>query len=1060
VLEKQENEQWNATMHARPLATRLEEYRGDAIARAFPLAFPYGHSGLPEDPAVAALKKASKVKALFNRNRNATLKKFLQMRSPAFHGALFTLIVFNTLMKEKIFQSSIIQAKYKRADGTGFSEAFGGLTGDQLNHAIAACRSQQPSQYGAQPAAQLLRSIEATCQAMPHTNAASMSARKIYFSYLARFALPGVFLTATPDDQSNFRIVIYALDEAQQRHLPDVELASLSDKQILSDFVIRQDCRVNAPGICAEEYRRIMSLIIKHIFQWNEEDQKSTGQGCFGILDAWCLATEEQGRKTLHGHALLFVHGWNDLLRKAQSELTPPQERTVLRAQVTRFCSSICSAQLFQDFEKPMGVLSDHAVFKHEGCRDSKHPKRQRYTCVGVPDQQLREMRHKRKCHEHDGHIATCPRCDHKVTVHDIVTTAMQCHLGKSISYPDHNRRLDRYVYNTQMEDQWYTKDNACKRYFAGNAKANLHYTTHANRCFAKGHECYANLPDMPQENSTLVFADKPDLWYDAQGNYEPRYMFRFYPKRNLEDAFMNTHSPVLSLLFPGFNTNVLCGMSGSAVFYVTGYNAKMQQKDEQLAYGNVAICLGKVIENQLDADEPLPPHQQGFRRLLAGVYAHTHAHIVAAPMAHYLALHDSRFRYSHGHTQLPVFGMENYVLEQATLMTFRNVDGRQVPFHKSMDYLFRPTEQEALCAYEFAADTETMTIANADKAGREERYYLQEGHPLAQTHCVVYREKTCVPIFPWNWLESTRNFAQPLRDTVDETHAEYKQRESYCLRFLMMFYPFRTIDDMKTDSGSYQALFARQMEANNISLAMTTIADNIQNIHNSLHSTMPVNLLTEQTLEQEAQEDAETTENNRLSEMALSQIATYMASTSNEKTGLTEACRSFEPIFGAEIDIDTIPIPDFCTALEPNPTPCFETMAHRPKRKEKEDKNTGECSRFQTGTSELNTLISTILDFGDTSENRMLNATGSWQSIVQWGKKAELDPEQQTAFEILTATYVLTFHEDARQDHRALDLTEQVEMLQTLTRTNVNKPGRLRMFLTGPAGAGKCTYC
>jgi hypothetical protein len=94
----------------------------------------------------------------------------------------------------------------------------------------------------------------------------------------------------------------------------------------------------------------------------------------------------------------------------------------------------------------------------------------------------------------------------------------------------------------------------------------------------------------MPQENSTLMFAAETDLWYDFQGNYEPRYMFRFYPKRNLEDAFMNTHSPVLSRLFQGFNTNVLCGMSGLAVFYVTGYNAKMQQKDEQLAYGIYAL--------------------------------------------------------------------------------------------------------------------------------------------------------------------------------------------------------------------------------------------------------------------------------------------------------------------------------------------------------------------------------------------------------------------------------------------------------------------------------------
>jgi hypothetical protein len=41
-------------------------------------------------------------------------------------------------------------------------------------------------------------------------------------------------------------------------------------------------------------------------------------------------------------------------------------------------------------------------------------------------------------------------------------------------------------------------------------------------------------------------------------------------------------------------------------------------------------------------------------------------------------------------------------------------------------------------------------------------------------------------------------------------------------------------------------------------------------------------------------------------------------------------------------------------------------------------------------------------------------DACGSWQSIVNWGKRNKLDAEQEVAFEVLTATYVLTFNDEA----------------------------------------------
>jgi hypothetical protein len=49
-----------------------------------------------------------------------------------------------------------------------------------------------------------------------------------------------------------------------------------------------------------------------------------------------------------------------------------------------------------------------------------------------------------------------------------------------------------------------------------------------------------------------------------------------------------------------GCNTNVMVGMNGRAVFYVTGYNAKSQQKEERVAYEKVSEVLTKVFRKQV----------------------------------------------------------------------------------------------------------------------------------------------------------------------------------------------------------------------------------------------------------------------------------------------------------------------------------------------------------------------------------------------------------------------------------------------------------------------------
>ena len=90
-----------------------------------------------------------------------------------------------------------------------------------------------------------------------------------------------------------------------------------------------------------------------------------------------------------------------------------------------------------------------------------------------------------------------------------------------------------------------------------------------------------------------------------------------------------------------------------------------------------------------------------------------------------------------------------------------------------------------------------------------------------------------------------------------------------------------------------------------------------------------------------------------------------------------------------------------------------------------------------------------------------MVNANGTWQSIAAWAMFAQLDIEQQTAFEVLVATYVLTFYEDDKnsEGNDAGQFLLRKEELHVLTRQGKYFGKPLRMFVTGPAGAGKCKF-
>jgi hypothetical protein len=602
VLEHQ-NGKWETEMIARPTSETERDYDDDTIGDAFPLQFPYGHTGLRTDPAVIELKEKP------IRKRNQVFRKLLRHRKPCFHAPLFNLVVENLIMKDAVFLQTQIKCNMKSSETTSMGEKYGTMSADKLEKAIQDSRRNRKTQYSNSPEHQFLRSIKSTCGTLPHSNEACEDARKIYFSFLIKFGIPAIFLTITPDDLRNFRIVLYAVSPHKVNEFGEVDSKTLSESDILIDFNVRREARVEHPGFCAEEYQRIMELVIRHLFNWDTETQKSVGMGLFAIILAWCLATEEQGRKSLHGHFLLYVENWNrvmNMLQRMKDESREFGGHTLTNA--TRDAKAMfvnaCSAQLFSDFEvdKP---LSKVPVFHHENCRSERKPKEMRFTVKPVEDQKLRDMRHKSKCHNLHGQIASCGRCSKVFGIDEVIENALNVHLGSlefRFRFPErHCKPLDHYVYEMGKDFSWMERSNYDQsiRYFAGNALTNAHLTKHTQRCFKKGPECFADIPDGVSESATLVYNPDSILWSDWKGSKEKRYMLRFQPKRSIQDAFMNMHNPTITKVLL-CNNNVQIGMNGRSIFYCTGYQVKSQQKEERMAFEKVSAVLCKVIQKQV----------------------------------------------------------------------------------------------------------------------------------------------------------------------------------------------------------------------------------------------------------------------------------------------------------------------------------------------------------------------------------------------------------------------------------------------------------------------------
>lgn len=115
VLEHQ-NSKWETKLTAIPTTERERDYYDDTLGDAFPLHFPYSHTGLRTDLAVIELNEKT------IRKCNKVFKKH---RKTCVHSGLFNLMVKNLITKDAIFQQTQIQCNRKSTENIAMGESTG-----------------------------------------------------------------------------------------------------------------------------------------------------------------------------------------------------------------------------------------------------------------------------------------------------------------------------------------------------------------------------------------------------------------------------------------------------------------------------------------------------------------------------------------------------------------------------------------------------------------------------------------------------------------------------------------------------------------------------------------------------------------------------------------------------------------------------------------------------------------------------------------------------------------------------------------------------------------------
>lgn len=814
------------------LTSRAAEYvyanTGENFTKAFPIQFPYGIGGpnqirmdRNDEPVVGNfIKYIQHVNNLSNLN---------------FHTQLFSVLTWNILEKQDMVRRACLRIKKDKTLQKKISET----TSDEVAECIMSIRNARVVAKTQKQKNCLFDAVNSVTYALPHSNENAMRNRKYAFSMQLRFGMPFVFFTLTPDDSSSYTVSVYL----GLKFNTDDRIELLNNNELAERATRRHRFRIKYPGIGALWYHAIMNAVWKNVIGWDWKTKKGS-PGLYGIPEAAMEGTEEQTRKRLHGHCLVWIKGASTLLKDLQSK----NESEVLFAKqkIIEIFDRTTSTAFVNKSSLPCHV------FQHkEPC--TKIPRQTRKKPSGVDAQQLRDMRHKVGKNEHKGVIAKCEKCQTVYTVEKLVISR--------INYL--NSLTDTHEFNI---DSWNSNIDVCgdddntfcitgkkkleellfllsipgqKRYphlsaAITNAVKNLHADTHCKQCFKKGDECRYNLPKLPVLQSYIEADVEIEEWYDFLGEKSSYFLYDIYAKRDEYDVFQNQSCKSISLSKLGSNTNSQLCLNGHMAMYITKYPTKSTQKEDESEYGNVLHYLRlRLADRRFEAD-----CTEALSRAIGATIAHNSSNVVSAWLAKHLINQRSRFRFSHEIREVPNFSVQEQLIHgHCSKRQLKNYKGNLYIDSSALQYLKRPAslEKESLTNFVLKYHVAIKTERNgADMID----YDCEEEYDAAQYQGIL-RSKNNIEYIPGINLWMFKDAATFGASILDKNASISQEMEEYAFQVLTHFCPFRTLEDLKINHSYVEKFrqwyFDLRQEAEQF-LYVSRILTNIQILRNSCH--------------------------------------------------------------------------------------------------------------------------------------------------------------------------------------------------------------------------------
>jgi hypothetical protein len=124
-------------------------------------------------------------------------------------------------------------------------------------------------------------------------------------------------------DDNSFLVEVSANGKSANADSTSIpETLRLEEEDIEANVKKRKATRVKHPGFCGLNYEMLADVIMKCAIGWDKtKGAPSEIDGLFGTAKAHFLATEEQSRKTLHAHFLIWLKHCTILLKDLLSSI-------------------------------------------------------------------------------------------------------------------------------------------------------------------------------------------------------------------------------------------------------------------------------------------------------------------------------------------------------------------------------------------------------------------------------------------------------------------------------------------------------------------------------------------------------------------------------------------------------------------------------------------------------------------------------------------------------------------------------------------------------------------